>query len=130
MSWKGFGYEENSWEDEKDVDAPDLIREFYRSHPGAPRRIRAIQFGQLPFQFARADTAPKRGGSVKGTPLSELRVPQTTITTRRQVQLRDSTPCSVSASVKHGTRNVEDHFRATLGFWDWPVRPRVGPCIE
>ena len=67
VSWKRFGYEENSWEDEKDVDAPDLIREFYRSHPGAPRRIRAIQFGQLPFQIAHADTAPKRGGSVRGT---------------------------------------------------------------
>ena len=95
VSWKGFGYEENSWEDEKDVDAPDLIREFYQSHPGAPRRIRAIQFGQLPFQFARADTAPKRGGSVRGTPFSGLRkVP--TPGSGRTSQLQ-TTPYSVNA---------------------------------
>jgi transposase InsO family protein len=43
IKWKGYGYEENSWENERDVQAPDLIAEFYRSHPGAPRRIRSLE---------------------------------------------------------------------------------------
>src|SRR5215471_613163 len=66
VAWKGFGY------DEKSLDAPDLIAEFYRRHPGAPRRIRTIQFGQLLFHAARADTSPRRGGNVKGTPIPKL----------------------------------------------------------
>ena len=43
IKWKGYGYEENSWENEGDVQAPDLITDFYRSHPGAPRRIHSMQ---------------------------------------------------------------------------------------
>jgi hypothetical protein len=40
IKWKGYGYEENSWEREDEVNAQDLlIADFYRSHPGAPRRI-------------------------------------------------------------------------------------------
>jgi hypothetical protein len=69
VSWKGYGYEENTWSDEKDVHAPDLIREFYRKHPGAPRRIRAVHFGKLPFKPARAVTSPRWGSDVRGTPV-------------------------------------------------------------
>jgi hypothetical protein len=29
VMWKGYGYEEHSWVDEKDISAPDLIAEFY-----------------------------------------------------------------------------------------------------
>ena len=32
IKWKGYGYMENSWENEGDVKAPDLIAEFYNSH--------------------------------------------------------------------------------------------------
>ena len=42
IKWKGYSYEENSWENEGDVQAPDLVADFYRSHPGAPRRIRSL----------------------------------------------------------------------------------------
>jgi Chromo (CHRromatin Organisation MOdifier) domain len=61
VSWKGFGYEENSWTNEADVNAPRLIKEFYRDNPGAPRRIRAIRFGSIPFRLAREVTRPERG---------------------------------------------------------------------
>ena len=44
---KGYGYEENSWENEGDVNAPDLIAEFYTSHPGALRHI--CSFGMIDF---------------------------------------------------------------------------------
>jgi hypothetical protein len=42
IKWTGYGYEENSWENEEDVLAPQLIADFYRSHPGAPRRIHSL----------------------------------------------------------------------------------------
>jgi hypothetical protein len=28
VSWKGYGYEKNTWTDENDVHAPDLVRDF------------------------------------------------------------------------------------------------------
>jgi transposase InsO family protein len=39
IKWKGYGYEENKWVREDEIDAPDLLREFYTKNPGAPRRI-------------------------------------------------------------------------------------------
>ena len=39
VAWKGYGREENSWVNANDVHAVDLIKEFYRSHPNAPRQI-------------------------------------------------------------------------------------------
>ena len=47
IKWKGYGYEENSWENKGDVNAPDLITDFYNSHPGALRHIRS--FGTIDF---------------------------------------------------------------------------------
>jgi len=77
VAWKGYGREENSWVDERDINAPQLINEFYRRHPAAPRRLRTVRFGQIPFQVARAVTSPKEGGDVRGTPLYDpLRRPR------------------------------------------------------
>jgi hypothetical protein len=56
VKWQGYGYEENSWEADDDVHAPRLIRDFYRHHPGAPRRIAAAIFNSL--QLARRDVVP------------------------------------------------------------------------
>ena len=39
VAWKGYGREEWSWVDEKDIHAPELIAEFYRKNSGTPRRI-------------------------------------------------------------------------------------------
>src|SRR5262245_18090394 len=70
VSWKGYGREENSWADEGEIRAPDLIKEFYQRHPGAPRRIWTIRFGQLPFIDLRlCGYSPKEGGGVRGTPI-------------------------------------------------------------
>src|SRR5271169_6893749 len=71
VSWKGYGYEDNSWVDDRDLNAPRMVKDFYNSHPGAPRRIRAVCFGKLPFQPTRADTCP-RGGVMSGDPLNSL----------------------------------------------------------
>ena len=55
VAWKGYGYEENSWLNETNVDMPELVQQFYRSNPGAPRHINLICFHRLPFQNARKD---------------------------------------------------------------------------
>jgi len=39
IKWKGFSREHNSWEVASDVKAPDLVAEYYRRHPAAPRHI-------------------------------------------------------------------------------------------
>lgn len=40
VKWQGFGPEENTWEYAEDlICCADQIREFYRTHPGAPRPI-------------------------------------------------------------------------------------------
>ncbi|KAF8229858.1 hypothetical protein L208DRAFT_1478821, partial [Tricholoma matsutake] len=36
VHWKGYGYEENSWVQESDVNAPWLVKEFHRWHTAAP----------------------------------------------------------------------------------------------
>jgi transposase InsO family protein len=71
VSWKGYGYEENSWTPETDVNAPRLVKKFYRDHPGAPRRIQTINFCRFNFQkidHSHRDTVSWRGGDVRGTP--------------------------------------------------------------
>jgi hypothetical protein len=36
VAWKGYGYEENTWANVEDVNAKELIQEFYCANPGAP----------------------------------------------------------------------------------------------
>src|SRR6266487_13874 len=70
VKWKGFGYEENSWTDERDIFAPRLVREFHQNHPGAPRRIQKIHFDSIfPPHQGRCDLG---GGNVRGTLYSNL----------------------------------------------------------
>jgi hypothetical protein len=49
VKWKGYGREEASWEPRNHVHAPQLVAQFYRIHPGAPRHIRRIHFYNIPF---------------------------------------------------------------------------------
>jgi len=49
VNWKGYGYEENSWVSEHNVNALQLISQFYRDHPGAPHRICATHFASMNF---------------------------------------------------------------------------------
>jgi transposase InsO family protein len=50
VRWRGYGREEASWETRENVHAPRLIAKFYQDHPGAPRYIKAIHFGQIEFK--------------------------------------------------------------------------------
>jgi hypothetical protein len=61
VRWKGYGHKENSWLVEGDVDAPDLIAEFYRAHPNAPKRISTLAFGQLRFRLRNRKRRNKGG---------------------------------------------------------------------
>jgi len=47
IKWKGFSREHNSWKVVSDVKAPDLITEYYRKHPAAPRHIHQTDFDTL-----------------------------------------------------------------------------------
>jgi hypothetical protein len=68
VRWKGYGHEENLWISEGDLDAPNLIAGFYRTHPNTPKWINALIFGCMGFQpsrrtsqvwgFAHWDAAP------------------------------------------------------------------------
>jgi len=47
VKYKGFSREHNSWEVASDVKAPDLVTEYYRKHPAAPRHIRQTDFDAI-----------------------------------------------------------------------------------
>ena len=47
VKWKGFSREHNSWEVASDVKAPDLVVEYYRKHPAAPRHICQTDFDTI-----------------------------------------------------------------------------------
>jgi len=50
VEWEGYGTEGNTWEDAGNIsNAPDKVAEFHASNPAAPRRIRAMAFGSIPF---------------------------------------------------------------------------------
>jgi Chromo (CHRromatin Organisation MOdifier) domain len=57
VRWKGYGYEENSWVDESDVNAPRLVREFHRRHTSAPQRIQLMDFPCFRFRPHRGDVS-------------------------------------------------------------------------
>ena len=49
VKWEGYRYEENLWVSENDVSAPEKVREFYDTHPGAPQQIHLAAFHSLDF---------------------------------------------------------------------------------
>jgi len=79
VQWEGYGVEHNSWEYSESVaNAPAKVADFHARNPGAPRRIRAITFGTIPFcpvPFTAASSRCfSRGGViVRGTPLPAAR---------------------------------------------------------
>lgn len=50
VSFKGYGPEENQWLPVENIHAPDLIADFHRLNPGAPRRVSAAVMHQLMFR--------------------------------------------------------------------------------
>jgi hypothetical protein len=55
VAWKSYGYEENTWANAEDVNAEELIQEFYCANPGAPRCIRQVHFTNVRFHSAHKD---------------------------------------------------------------------------
>jgi len=49
VSWKGYGYEENSWVSDCDINALRLISQFYCNHPSEPHCICVIDFASMNF---------------------------------------------------------------------------------
>jgi len=47
VKWNGFSREHNSWEVASDVKALNLVAEYYRKHPAAPRHIRQTDFNTI-----------------------------------------------------------------------------------
>src|SRR6266568_2238813 len=75
VKWEGYGTEGNTWEYAEHVNnAPERVAEFHRCNPAAPRRIRAMAFGSIPFRpISLATQASRRclsrgGVIVRGTP--------------------------------------------------------------
>jgi len=51
VKWEGYGLEANTWEDSGNVaNAPEKVAKFHATHPAAPRRIRVMAFGSIPFR--------------------------------------------------------------------------------
>jgi len=82
VEWEGYGTEGNTWEDAGNIsNAPDKVAEFHASNPAAPRRIRAMAFGSIPFRpIPLMDQAPSRcfskgGVIVRGTPADPTKTP-------------------------------------------------------
>jgi hypothetical protein len=75
IKWEGYGVEHNSWEYKNDIHADEAIADFHRKNPGAPRHIRALAFGTIPFRPILTPTSASRrcsfegGVIVRGTPL-------------------------------------------------------------
>src|SRR6266700_8424645 len=103
VKWEGYGTEGNTWEYAEHVNnAPERVVEFHQRNPAAPRCIRAMAFGSIPFHPISLTTQASRrcfsrgGVIVRGTP-SE---PSQTI----------SDPCP-SAVAAHPTNvTAADHY--------------------
>jgi len=64
VKWKGFSREHNSWEVASDIKAPDLITEYYRKHPAAPRHICQTDFDAIFNPRTIASRRSNLGGGV------------------------------------------------------------------
>jgi len=71
VKWEGWPDSENSWEDEQNLEnAQDLIKDFYKSHPGAPRRLpNGTKVGTSNKKASRKKKGKKRVNTITLVPL-------------------------------------------------------------
>jgi len=77
VKWKGFSREHNSWEVASNVKALDLVAEYYRKHPAAPRHIRQTDFDAIfnPGTIALRRSNLGGGVNVRGPLTHDPRAP-------------------------------------------------------
>ena len=76
VKWDGYRVEHNSWEPWDNLHAPDLVLEFHRKHPGAPRHICLMDFNAITFQSLPLSVVLGRHSLEGGMDVREhLRVP-------------------------------------------------------
>jgi len=77
VKWKGFSREHNSWEVASNVKAPDLVAEYYRKHPAAPRHIHQTDFNAIfnPGTIASRRSNLGEGVNVRGPLTHDPAVP-------------------------------------------------------
>jgi len=77
VKWKGFSREHNSWEVASNVKAPDLVAEYYRKHPAAPRHIHQTDFNAIfnPRTIASRRSNLGEGVNVRGPLTHDPAVP-------------------------------------------------------
>jgi hypothetical protein len=115
VKWKGYGYEDNQWIAERNLDAPELLRKFYEQHPGAPRRLNNEQFQSLIRKpRKRRDAASRRGGDVRGTHTSEgpeaLRTPDHPFRTSRVRPKRPNTSTGLNTHISESRTSRSSHL--------------------
>lgn len=98
MKWDGYGYEENTWVEEKDVAALAKVQEFYVSHLGAPQKIQILAFESLLSHASRMQHSRRGGGGeMSGDTLGLILVqPNSRIPQGPLLDLRVLTPMLVS----------------------------------
>ena len=68
VKWEGYGIEGNTWEYLENLNhAPEKVTEFHTKNPGAPRCMRALAFGSIPFRLISLSSTLSRclsGGGV------------------------------------------------------------------
>ncbi|CAO1439435.1 unnamed protein product, partial [Diamesa serratosioi] len=78
VSWKGYGFEDNSWVPEEDLNSSELVDEFFGKNkikPSIQRKINGTTketnvistFKRLPFERKTQNSGGIRPGTIKGT---------------------------------------------------------------
>ena len=85
VKWKGFGHENNSWEDAANMQAPECVVRYHKWHRGAPRHIQRADFNVI-FQVRSCCYKVQqswRGSDVRGPSLK----PQPPLPTTSKIPL-------------------------------------------
>ena len=89
IKWEGYNTEHNSWTNADDVHAPELMAEFHRDNPSAPRHIRALVFGSIPFRsIPEVNIAPSRRNSEGGVNVTGHLAPRLSLALSTQPRVR------------------------------------------